>query len=98
MPAETIQLVKDPRVKGRVCMAIGRHLNLEAEQIQALEQEPLISDGEGHFMMETDTERLHITIPLNESLLRITVHEGIGRVAEEWVNGFCTSMMLVKDH
>jgi hypothetical protein len=56
MSAELLKVVTDPRVKGRVCMAIGRHMDLEAEQIQALEQEPLISDGEGRFMLGTDTE------------------------------------------
>jgi hypothetical protein len=96
MTADTVELVKDHKVKGRIVTAIGRHMDLEAEQMLALEQEPLVSDGEGHFMLATDTENFYITIPLNESVTRITGHEGIGRVAESWVNGHLVSLMLVE--
>jgi hypothetical protein len=89
--------VTDPKVKGRVAMAIGRQLDLEAEQIQVLEKHHLWGDEQGRFMVKTEDAELYISIPLSKPLLRIKEHEGIGKVAEEWIRGHCTSMMLVNE-
>jgi hypothetical protein len=43
----TTEIVTDPKTKGRVVTAMGRHLDWEAETIQAMEKEPLVSDGDG---------------------------------------------------
>jgi hypothetical protein len=92
MNAGTVHLVTDPKVKGRVAMAIGRQMDLEAEQVQEPEQETLWADEEGRFMVRTQEEELYIFIPLSNPLLRIVEPEGIGRVAEEWLTGHCISM------
>jgi hypothetical protein len=97
MSTDTVHLVNDLKVKGRVAMAIGIQLDLEMEQIQELEKRPLWGDEEGRFMVKTEDAELYVSIPLSRPLLRITEHQGIGRVAEEWIRGHLTSMMLVKE-
>jgi hypothetical protein len=90
------EVITDPKVKGRVALAIGTQLDLEAEQIQELEKMPLWGDSEGRFMVRTEDAELYVSIPLSRPLLRITEHQGMGRVAEEWIRGHLTSMMLLE--
>jgi hypothetical protein len=85
------------KLKGRVAIAIGRHLDLEAEQIQDLEKKELWGDEQGRFMVRTEDAELYISIPLHQPLMRIREYEDIGMVAEEWIKGHMASLMLLED-
>ena len=98
MSADLVDLVTDQKLKSRIIMGFARHLDWEAETIQAMEHEDaLFTDGEGRFMLVPSfEEELHIHIPLSDPALRIVHHPGLGRVAELWHLGFQEGVMLLE--
>lgn len=67
------------------------------EQIQAMEEKPLVVDDEGHFILGTDEGDFYISPPFSDGVLKMVGYEGMGTVAEDWVNGFCKTTVLMAE-
>jgi hypothetical protein len=96
MTATTVHLVKDPKEKRRVVFAIGKHMDWELEQIQAMQEEDaLFSDGEKWMLVPSEDEALYISLPLTDPVLRIKTYEGM-TVAESWRLGHQEDLVLLQ--